>query len=916
MRKSTRSDCSKFSLFIIQQLELNMLREAVEAFVFVLSLTILEGYCESSGAHSHKPGFQTYSLNGKWKLYNSNGSLSLVADVPGCVHTALLKQGIIKDPYYRFNDLAYRWISLDNWTYTTTFSVPADIRNKQKVRLVFESVDTVSFISLNGVAVGKTDNMFRRYDFDVRGLLREQENVLTVGLSSAVAYAAERSRTHSSYSVPPDCPPPVQKGECHVNFIRKAQSSFSWDWGPSFPTLGLWRGVRLEAYDTLRLLYLTTTPVQDSGLSRWSVEVELHFDTVVAAEGYVTLLLPDLATRQTFQASLPAGQSRDTLVLPVNKTAPVGLWWPNGQGLQKQYFLFVQVKLEGGFTMEAKTLVAFRTVELVQEPIAGSPGLSFYFRVNGRPVFLKGSNWIPAHAFQDQVTPDMLRNLLQSAADANMNTLRVWGGGVYEQDEFYSLCDELGIMIWQDFMFACALYPTDADFIDTVREEVTHQVRRLKSHPSIVVWSGNNENEAAIATDWFGIPVSQRPSTLKTMSHSMSTTSGRLFRRCEDRSRPFLTSSPTNGAESEQEGWVAQNPYDTRYGDTHFYSYLQDCWNWTGFPRTRFASEYGFQSWPSFSTMQKVSSPEDWSFQSEFTSHRQHHDNGNQQMLQQAKLHFRLPESQDPLQAYRDTLYLTQVMQAQCVKTQTEYYRRSRSEIIQGQGQTMGALYWQLNDIWQGPSWSSIEFGGKWKMLHYFAQDFFAPVLPVGFLDQGALKIYAVSDLSSDLTLWAMVTVYKWSSLEPVCTLASTAMLVKGGSAVPVYKQPVAALLESCGNCTTLTCFLTFHLEERGGQRGPTNHLFPCSPREAQGLQIPSLTTSVQQDGEAYAVTLHTSAIVPFLWLDVGDIPGRFDSNGFLMVTRSRTVRFYPWAPTSAALLARKLQVTSLRTLY
>ncbi|KAG9344023.1 hypothetical protein JZ751_012499 [Albula glossodonta] len=899
-----------------------MLREAVEAFVFVLSLTVLEGYCESSGAHSHKPGFETYSLNGKWKLYNSNGSLSLVADVPGCVHTALLKQGIIKDPYYRFNDLAYRWISLDNWTYTTSFSVPADIRNKQKVRLVFESVDTVSFISLNGVAVGKTDNMFRRYDFDVRRLLREQENVLTVGLLSAVAYAAERSWTHSSYSVPPNCPPPVQKGECHVNFIRKygavvhfirvnngrgvaqrrraperrshipavlcfqAQSSFSWDWGPSFPTLGLWRGVRLEAYDTLRLLYLTTTPVQDSGLSRWSVEVELHFDTVVAAEGYVTLLLPDLATRQTFQASLPAGRSRDTLVLP---TAPVGLWWPNGQGLQKQYFLFVQVKLEGGFTMEAKTLVAFRTVELVQEPVAASPGLSFYFRINGRPVFLKGSNWIPAHAFQDQAEePSAVRCGCQHEHAQGLGRRSLRTG-----------------RIWQDFMFACALYPTDADFIDTVREEVTHQVRRLKSHPSIVVWSGNNENEAAIATDWFGIPISQRPLYVKD-----------YVTLYEDRSRPFLTSSPTNGAESEQEGWVAQNPYDTHYGDTHFYSYLQDCWNWTGFPRTRFASEYGFQSWPSFSTMQKVSLPEDWSFQSEFTSHRQHHDNGNQQMLQQAKLHFRLPESQDPLQAYRDTLYLTQVMQAQCVKTQTEYYRSSRSEIIQGQGQTMGALYWQLNDIWQGPSWSSIEFGGKWKMLHYFAQDFFAPVLPVGFLDQGALKIYAVSDLSSDLTLWAMVTVYKWSSLEPVCTLASTAMLVKGGSVVAVYKQPIAALLESCGNCTTLTCFLTFHLEERGGQRGPTNHLFPCSPREAQGLQIPNLTTSVQQDGEAYAVTLHTSAIVPFLWLDVGDIPGRFDSNGFLMVTRSRTVRFYPWAPTSAALLARKLQVTSLRTLY
>ncbi|KAJ8407662.1 hypothetical protein AAFF_G00275190 [Aldrovandia affinis] len=412
------------------------------------------------------------------------------AEVPGCVHTALLKQGLIQDPYYRFNDLAYRWISLDNWTYTTTFSVPAEIRNKQTVRLVFEGVDTVSSISLNGVAVGKTDNMFRRYDFEVRGLLRERGNVLALSLSSA-------------------------KGECHVNFVRKAQSSFSWDWGPSFPTLGLWRDVRLDAYDALRLLYLTTTPAQDARLSQWSVEVELHLDALVAVVGYVTLLLPELATQQTFQASLPAGQSRNTFTLPVNKSARVDLWWPRGQGQQRQYRLSVQVKLDGGLAIDTKALVSFRTVELVQEPIAGSPGLSFYFRINGRPVFLKGSNWIPAHAFQDQATPEGLRNLLQSAADANMNALRVWGGGVYEQELFYSLCDELGITIWQDFMFACALYPTDSDFIETVREEVAHQVRRLKSHPSIIVWSGNNENEAAIAADWFSIPASQRPRYLK-----------------------------------------------------------------------------------------------------------------------------------------------------------------------------------------------------------------------------------------------------------------------------------------------------------------------------------------------------------------------------------------------------------------
>uniref|UniRef100_A0A8C1RBB1 beta-mannosidase n=1 Tax=Cyprinus carpio TaxID=7962 RepID=A0A8C1RBB1_CYPCA len=459
-------------------------------------------------------GVDIISLNGKWQLMNSNSSVSVSADVPGCVHTTLQRQGFIsQDPYYRFNDLAYRWISLDNWTYTTSFSVPSHVRGKGKAVLVFEGVDTVSTISLNGLTIGKTDNMFRRYDFDVTGLLKDEENVLQVWIMSAVTYASQRSHAHTEYRVPPDCPPPVQKGECHVNFIRKAQSSFSWDWGPSFPTLGIWKGVRLEVFNTSRVLSYTTSPKYDSEHSSWTVEVELFFDVFVASKGLVHLSIPLLQSEAEFQLSLTPGQSKKSFVLQLNQS--VSLWWPFGHGEQFLYYLTIDVSLEGGETFN----VAFRTVELVQEPIPSSPGLSFYFRINGKPIFLKGSNWIPVHAFQDQVTTDMITILLRSAQKANMNALRVWGGGVYEQDIFYSLCDMYGIMIWQDFMFACALYPTEKDFIQTVREEVTQQVRRLKSHPSVVIWSGNNENEAAIATDWFNIPVTVRPLYVKDYVH-------------------------------------------------------------------------------------------------------------------------------------------------------------------------------------------------------------------------------------------------------------------------------------------------------------------------------------------------------------------------------------------------------------
>ncbi|CAN9501998.1 unnamed protein product [Ophioblennius macclurei] len=875
------------------------MRASVNLFILVLC-------CWFGGVLS-----DLWSLNGTWRLLGSNGSFTVPAEVPGCVHTALLRNGHIQDPYFRFNDVSYRWISLQNWTYSTTFSLSDTFRQKQKVLLVFDGVDTVASVSLNGMVVGKTDNMFRRYDFSVRDLLKDEENLLEVTLFSPVLYASERRKAHP-YRVPPECPPDVQHGECHVNFIRKAQNSFSWDWGPSFPSAGLWGGVRLEAFDALRLVRVSCVPLYDDRSTEWRVRVELLLDAVQTAQRQITVAVPELDSEETFQAQILAGTTKTVLVLHINTSKEVKLWWPNGHGAQPFYNLTIR-----GLQDFVTSKVYFRTVDLNQGQIVGTPGLGFFFRLNGKPIFLKGSNWIPAHSFQDRVTPAVLRNLLQSAVDANMNALRVWGGGVYEQDLFYDICDEMGIMVWQDFMFACALYPTEDDFVQTVREEVVQQLWRLKSHPSVIVWSGNNENEAALATDWFDIPAAQRPAYLKDYV-TLYVKNIREIVQEEDPSRPFLVSSPTNGAESEQEGWVAADPYDPLYGDVHFYSYLHDCWDWTAFPRARFTSEYGFQSWPSFSTLQPISQPEDWSYDSDFSSHRQHHADGNRQMLQQAALHFVLPNASEPLKRFTDTLYITQVMQAQCVKAQTEFYRRSRSETVDGKGYTMGALYWQLNDIWQAPSWSSIEFGGKWKMLHYFAQNFFAAVLPVGFEDDGTMLIYAVSDLSHEQKLRTVVTVHSWSHLDPVCSRESNLVPVPAGSAVPVFKQPVAALLAGCGGCTRLTCLLTFRLEDEGGvQQGPANHHFLCSPKDARGIRRPNITAKVQQDESGgFAVTLHSAAVAPFVWLDVGSVPGRFSSNGFLMVSGNVTVGFGAWRPTSVAELSASLTVTSLTDVY
>ncbi|XP_050194015.1 beta-mannosidase [Myiozetetes cayanensis] len=852
------------------------------------------------------------SLRGSWWLRSGNGSVSLRAEVPGCVHTALLRRGLIQDPYYRFNDVMYRWISLDNWTYSRTFKTPFDVRKWQKVNLVFEGVDTVAQILLNNVTVGRTDNMFNRYSFDITSVIKEV-NFVEVRFLSAVSYAAEQSRCHKAYSIPPACPPPEQKGECHVNFIRKEQCSFSWDWGPSFPTQGIWKDVRIEAYNHYHLIYFSVTPFFVKSAQQWCLEIESIFDVVSSKPiaGRVTVNIPKLQTQQTFSVKLQPGEGSIVLLVNINKTSAVEAWWPNGHGKQTGYNMKTTFIMEAGYQIEKFSKAYFRTVELVQEPIPGSPGLSFYFRINGRPIFLKGSNWIPADSFQDRVTYDTLRLLLKSAADANMNALRVWGGGVYEQDEFYDICDEIGIMIWQDFMFACALYPTDQDYLASVRAEVLHQVRRLKSHPSIILWSGNNENEAAISSNWFSIPRAQREIYIRDYL-MLYVKNIREIVLSEDRSRPFIASSPTNGLESVKEGWISQNPYDTHYGDTHFYDYNNDCWNWTMYPKTRFASEYGFQSWPSFSTIEKVSSAEDWSYISNFSLHRQHHGSGNVQMLQEVGYHFKLPQSTDPVKRFKDTIYLTQVMQAQCTKTETEFYRASQSEITKGEGHTMGALYWQLNDIWQAPSWASLEYGGKWKLLHYFAQNFFAPLLPVAYEDQGVLYIYGVSDLHVDQKLTLRVVVHTWSSLEPVCTLAKEGVIVKAQSAVTIYKESISDVLERCRNCTRKSCVITFCLVGEDGLQSPTNHFFLSSLKDAVGLEKTQLSASVSKQDDNYIFVLQTTAIAPFVSLDVGSIKGRFSDNGFLMTEKKKVVVFYPWEPTSVEELENSLTLTSL----
>ena len=841
-----------------------------------------------------------------WRLRGGEDErLEVEASLPGSVYTDLQTAGVLADLLYRFNDVEYRWVSQYNWTYHTVLALSQSQLDSHVVQLDCHGLDTAATVIINGKVVANTNNMFIRYILDVKPYLMSGENSVEIKFQSPVEFSRLQYelQTARQYPVPPACVPEEYHGECHANHIRKMQAAFSWDWGPAFPSSGVWLPLQLVLSDSARLQHV-----------RWEVaELDSVTFTVNISAVLVGPPCPQpsqcLLEFQIAELELEGvlAGTEDVNVFSAQFTIPkaeVELWWPNGHGNQKLYDLRVLLRTESD-TDHLTRKVGFRTVELVQEPLV--EGLSFYFRVNGKQIFMKGSNWIPAHVIP-RSDPDYYYQLLYSAKEANMNMLRVWGGGIYELDNFYEIADELGIMIWQDFMFACAMYPADEETLEVVREEVRHQVRRLQHHASIALWAANNENEAALRGNWYG--TDRRFSDYKSDYVKLYVEVVRDETLAQDSSRSFLVSSPGNGAQSEAEGFIAADPYSSLYGDTHFYNYRDNNWDWTIYPQTRFASEYGFQSFPAFEVLEPVSEVEDWSVHSAWMSHRQHHPNGNMELLWQISLNMDLDQTQlDTVTGFQEFLYLSQVYQAVSLKTETETYRRGMRDAdpVTGEGLTMGALYWQLNDIWQAASWSSLEFGGQWKLSHYFAERFFRPTIVSPVLEGEDVKVWVVCDLpQSDLTL--TLNILHYDSFSPSYSLQLESVECEAPGSVLVHQSKLTDLLRA-GNCSIGSyddvrleyCLLSFSLSRPDSSLLHDNHLM-SAPRSLSTLQPAHLLLTVtglsNEVGagpylEVYNLQLHSDNIALYVLLTSGECRGRFSDNGFVVTKQVTELKFH-----------------------
>ncbi|XP_033733358.1 beta-mannosidase-like [Pecten maximus] len=892
-------------------------------------------------------GVVTVDLNGSWTVRDENRGISITGNVPGNMYTALMgsHDHTIQDPYYRKNDEEYRWISRDDWSYNRTFEVNAEMLAQNTLELVCEGLDTVAEVFVNGRLVGESDNMFVQYIFNIKHVAIVGTNTVKINFKSAVVYAAQQAQ-NGEYVVPPECPVPSYHGDCHANMIRKMQSSFSWDWGPSFPTQGIWKSIYVRSYNHGLIQYVTTETILGSD-GGWTLNTEVYLDIPddQLTSGDLEIRLDGTTVTHRAPVSLTRENSSVSVSIDIPKTVPIKKWWPNGHGNQTLYKLYAFFTSADGQEMSGKKVdIGFRTVEVVQDFVSAnqSLGRTFYFRINDKPIYFKGSNWIPADVFLDRVTPDYVNELLQAAADVNMNVLRVWGGGVYEMDEFYEIADRLGIMIWQDFMFGCAMYPVHKSFMDSVTLEITHQVRRLKHHPSIVIWSGNNENEKALIQSWYNTDTNftlYKSDYLTLYKGLMAPLVAR-----EDSSRPFILSSPGNGVESLQEGGVAAEPWSELYGDIHEYKYLLPFYMDGTYRTPRFSSEYGLQSYPSYDTLEKVYAPDDLTYWSDLNDYRQHHPAGNVELMAEISMLFILPNKTDLKQRFKDSIYLTQITQAVGIKTETEHYRRWQNQLDEsGRGNTMGAMYWQLNDIWQAPTWASLEYGGKWKMLHYFARHFFAPLLISPYLDGVDICVYIIADhipvvenrhpVTGQLTFRPdyssglskvrglsgplHIVMYSWDSFTPLHSWVQQYSLNQTSELV--FRRSTLTMMSEAGCIQGRNfCFLFFHLGD------PSNEPVAWQPlteyKNVVGLENSVIqVTDVQQastDKQVYNVTITTDSISVFVWLDAHNVKGRFSDNGFLMISPKKLVQFFSSLPIDVSTLRNTLTVQSLTDVY
>jgi beta-mannosidase len=807
---------------------------------------------------------QKQSLNGEWQFRQCGTHEWSPARVPGGVHTDLLALGKIPDPFVADNELKVMWVAENDWEYRHNFTVSADLLDEENVSLVCDGLDTIADVYFNGTYLGHAENMFRRWEWKVKALLRDGDNELRIVFGSPVRFITAKQAQL-----------PLQGGGDIPGgpHLRKAPCHWGWDWGPKLPPMGVWKDIRLEGYS---VRFEDVHVRQTLGLNAATISADVSADLNGKAEVKVSLTVTSPSgERFESEATLISSGGLHSAKLTVEIPNPQ-LWWPNGYGAQPLHEVEVTLQ-EGEKLLDLRDYkIGLRTITLRQE--IDQWGKEFTFYVNRVHLFAKGADWIPTDSLPTRITRATLEGLLKSAVDANMNMLRVWGGGYYPEDMFYDLCDRYGILIWQDFMFACGIYPADADFFENFRVEAVENVRRLRHHAALALWCGNNEMEQGWC-DWGwnkpDDPLNQRlKDGYDRMFHHMLPE----LLKDEDPDHPYWPSSasantPFEGANNQVQGDC--HYWDVWHGRKPFTAYR------TQYPR--FMSEFGFQALPPLKTITAYADPADWNMTSYIMEHHQRSWVGNGLIIAQMTDTFRMPKD------FPSLVYLSLILQAEGIRYGVEHWRRNRDRVS-------GTLIWQLNDCWPVASWASLDYFGRWKALHYAAKRFYAPLL-LSVAEHGrTMEVHVTSDLVQPVDVFVR---WRLETLDGNC-------LSNGEQALRA--QVLADTFVGSYDFSTLVSAenqrsVVFVAEMWQEGRLVAHSVTPFVANKHLELRNPGLEVNSQAEGQTLHVKVSARTLARFVELSIDEADAVFSDNYFDIPAGTRVTVSTPlpehWTPES-----------------
>ncbi|WP_299627033.1 glycoside hydrolase family 2 protein [uncultured Tenacibaculum sp.] len=853
-------------------------------FFFVSAILVLLTGCKESIVKEMK-------LDENWTFKKANDTLWKNATVPGTVHTDLLANKDIENPFYRLNEHDVQWIDKSDWEYKTSFEISKEDFSKENIELEFLGIDTYSKVFLNDQEIMTSDNMFRRYTINCKPYLKEGKNELRVILESPIKKGIEKyDAIDYEITVSDNDLAKIGKveGEKKVSiFSRKAGYHFGWDWGPRLVSSGIWRSVILRSWDNFKVDDVFIRQKNIGETAKLSAEIEINSSKEIEKSVFEIFVNDTLVKTE----EKPLVINKNTFTIPFEIKNPK-LWWPNGMG--EQHLYDVKVKVSHKNHSDAKShQIGLRTIKLIREK--DSIGSSFYFTVNGKPTFMKGANYIPQDIFLPRVKQSNYEHILNSAKDANMNMIRVWGGGVYESKAFYDLCDQKGLLVWQDFMFACAMYPGDDDFLESVKQEAIDNIKRLRNHTSIALWCGNNE----VLSAWERWGWKQQ--VTKEQSEKAANT---IWKAYTDIFHKVLPEA-VKGYDSDREYWASSPsselgvPESHTDGDAHYWGVW---WGKEPFENynikiPRFMSEFGFQSFPELATVNKYTIPEDHDIFSEVMKSHQRSSIGNGTIEEYMLRHYKKPKD------FASFLHVSHLLQAYGITTGIEAHRKNRYRC-------MGSLYWQINDCWPVASWSSIDYYGKWKALHYGVKKSFKKTIVSFDKKENGVNVFIATDdlanqkgeLKVDLLSFDGQVITSWNESIEIEANASKSYL-------SISKEKLEEF-----SSQWKTAYLSASLKVGKTTVAKKQHYLV--PFKTLTLPQPEITFDVSENETEYIVSFKTKKLAIGVFAS-GNFDENFSDNYFTMEPNTeKTITIQKGNFKTLADFKKELKVSSLVDTY